>query len=149
MGQVAIHLPAISSDSKTAFAEDTSYWLNMWEDYINVFQSVVIHCWNEETEAITELDSIAEFTIKEGLITLFTISLTEGNRAFLKEHSVDPRGGLKWFTLFFQVNGEERLEVGHYGSEIVVYKVDEEQAEKFIALFPESSSSHYYEDYIE
>lgn len=149
MGQVAIHLSAISSDSKTAFAEDTSYWLSIWKDYINEFQSVVIHCWNEETEAIAELDSIAEYTTKEGLITLFTISLTEDNRAFFKEHSVDPRGGLKWFTLFFQVDGEERLEVGHYGSEIVVYNVDEAQAEKFIALFPETASSHYYEDYLE
>lgn len=149
MGQVTIQLPTISSSSKSSFSEDISYWSNLWNRYIHEFQDVIIHCWNEETEVIAKLDSIADLTQKEGLITLFTLSLTEDNRTFLKEHSVDPRGGLKWFTLFFQVDGEERLEVGHYGSEIVLYRVDEEQAEKFIAIFPETVSSQFYEDYKE
>lgn len=149
MGQVTIQLPTISSDSKSSFSQDISYWSNLWNGYIHEFQDVIIHCWNEETEVIAKLDSIADHTQKEGLITLFTLSLTEENRTFLKEHSVDPRGGLKWFTLFFQVNGEERLEVGHYGSEIVLYRVDEEQAEKFIALFLKTVSSHFYGDYTE
>ena len=33
--------------------------------------------------------------------------------------------------------GDEVLEIGHYGSEIILYKVDEEEAEKFSSLFPQ------------
>lgn len=149
MGQVTIQLPTISSDSKVGFSEDISYWLNLWDNYINEFQNVVIHCWNEETEAIEELNQITDISVKEGLITSFTLSLTEDTRTFLREHSADANGGLKWFTLFFQIDNENRLVIGHYGSEIVFFFVNKEHAEKFMSLFPETVSSQFYDDYIE
>ena len=65
---------------------------------------------------------------------------------YFRNNSIDPKGGLKWFTMFFNKDGDERLEIGHYGSEIILYKVDEEEAEKFISLFTSSAITHFYDE---
>ena len=65
---------------------------------------------------------------------------------YFRNNSIDPKGGLKWFMMFFNKDGDERLEIGHYGSEIILYKVDEEEAEKFISLFTSSATTHFYDE---
>ena len=46
--------------------------------------------------------------------------------------------------MFFKKDGEERLEIGQYGSENILYKVDEEEAEKFISIFSSSAVRNFY-----
>ena len=38
-----------------------------------------------------------------------TINLTDENQAYFRNYSVDPKGGLKWFTMFFQEDGDEQI----------------------------------------
>ena len=66
---------------------------------------------------------------------------------FLRDNSIDSKGGLKWFTMFFHEEGDEVMEIGHYGSEIILYKVNEEEADKFSSLFPQTSTIEYYEEH--
>ena len=47
--------------------------------------------------------------------------------------------------MFFQEDGVEQMEIGHYGSEIILYKVNEEEAEKFVEIFPKITDSEYHE----
>ena len=48
--------------------------------------------------------------------------------------------------MFFQKGGEQRLVIGHYGSENVLYHVDKEEADRFMSIFPSVVSSQYNED---
>ena len=72
----------------------------------------------------------------EGLVKVFTVTLNEENCTFLRNQSIDPNGGLKWFTLFFYKEDVQMLEIAQYGSEIVLYGVDEKEAEELQTLFP-------------
>ena len=54
---------------------------------------------------------------------------------FLRNQSIDPNGGLKWFTLFFYKEDIQMLEIAQYGSEIVLYGVDEKEAQNFKRCF--------------
>ncbi|QFF99770.1 hypothetical protein PB01_13480 [Psychrobacillus glaciei] len=146
MGNVVVKIETMSTEGKSSFPSDVNFWTNLLDNYTNEFQEVVIQCWNEEEHAINELSSRAASTTNEGLIKIFYINLNEENRVFLRNHSVDPNGGLKWFTMFFNVNGDERLEVSHYGSEIILYKADEEIAKQFISIFSSSITTHYYDE---
>ncbi|WP_144514001.1 hypothetical protein [Bacillus sp. FJAT-22090] len=146
LGSAVVTIEAMSTDSKSSFATDTSYWTELWDTYTRDFPEVIIHCWAEEQEAIEELSKRAVSVMNEGLVKVITVNLSEENRNFFRNHSIDPRGGLKWFTMFFNLNGDERLEIGHYGSEIIFDDVDEEDATKFISLFPASSNIHFSED---
>lgn len=143
MGHVFVQLQTISTNRKTGFAEDVSHWFTLWDLYTVNMDEVIIHCWEEEKKFIEELSPKAAFIKNEGLITIFTLNLTEENRSFLREHSVDQNGGLKWFTMFFQKDGEQRLVVSHYGSENVLYQADKEEAERFVSLFSSEVSATY------
>ncbi|WP_391202794.1 hypothetical protein [Psychrobacillus sp. L4] len=146
MGNVVVTIETMSTEEKSSFPSNVSFWTNLWDNYTNEFQEVVIQCWKEEEHAISELSSRAASTTNEGLIKIFSINLNEENRVFLRNYSIDPKGGLKWFTMFFNINGDERLEVSHYGSEIILYKADEEKAKQFISIFSSSITTHYYDE---
>lgn len=146
MGNVVVTIDTMSTEDKSSFPSNISFWTDLWDNYTNEFQEVIIQCWKEETEAIHELSAKAASTINEGLIKILTINLSDENRAYFRNHSEDPKGGLKWFTMFFNIDGDERLEVGHYGSEIILYKTDEEKAKKFISIFPSSITTHFYDE---
>lgn len=147
MGHVLVSLETTSTDEKTGFPVDLSFWGNLWDCYVVEFQEVIIHCWDEEKAAIEELSVKASNIKDEGLIQIFTLTLTEENRVFLRDNSIDSKGGLKWFTMFFHEEGDEVIEIGHYGSEIILYKVNEEEADKFSSLFPQTSTIEYYEEH--
>lgn len=136
----------MSIEGKSSFALDTSFWEDLWDNYTTTFQDVVIHCWKEEEEIIEELRPKAISILNEGLVKVITVNLNEENHTYFRNNSIDPKGGLKWFMMFFNKDGDERLEIGHYGSEVILYKVDEENAEKFISLFNSSATTHFYDE---
>lgn len=148
MGNIVVTLESMSTNEKSSFPSNTSYWVNFWDNYTNDYPEVVIHCWEEETDVIEELSTKAVSVLTEGLMKIITVNLNEENRLFFRNYSIDPKGGLKWFMMFFHIDGEERLEIGRYGSEIILYKVDQEEAEAFSAIFlPSAATSNYSEDY--
>lgn len=146
LGNVIVKTESMSVDGKSSFASDTSFWTNLWDLYTNKIDDVIIQSWKEEVEVIDELKPRAMSTINEGLIKVLTVNLNEENRTFFRNNSIDPKGGLKWFKMFLNEAGDERLEIGHYGSEIILYKVDEEEAEKFISIFTSSTTTSFYDE---
>lgn len=146
LGNVIVTTESMSIDGKSSFASDTSFWTNLWDLYTNEIDDVIIQSWKEEVAVIDELKPRSTSSINEGLVKVITINLNEENRTFFRNNSIDPKGGLKWFKMFFNKAGDERLEIGHYGSEIILYKVDEEEAEKFISIFASSASTSFYDE---
>ncbi|TQR14058.1 hypothetical protein FG382_10525 [Psychrobacillus lasiicapitis] len=136
----------MSIEGKSSFALDTSFWEDLWDNYTTTFHDVVIHCWKEEEEIIEELRPKAISILNEGLVKVMTVNLNEENHTYFRNNSIDPKGGLKWFMMFFNKDGDERLEIGHYGSEVILYKVDEVNAEKFVSLFNSSATTHFYDE---
>lgn len=146
MGNVTVTTESMSIEGKSSFATDTSFWTNLWDNYTNTFLDVVIHCWKEEEKVIDELRPKAVSSINEGLVKIMKVNLNEENWSYFRNNSIDPKGGLKWFRMFFNKDGDERLEIGHYGAEIILYKVDEEAAENFVTLFTPSAITHFYNE---
>ena len=58
VGNVVVTTEAMSVEGKSSFPIDTSFWEDLWDQYTNEFQEVVIHCWLEELEVLEELNSI-------------------------------------------------------------------------------------------
>ncbi len=74
--------------------------------------------------------------------------MNEENRNYLRNHSIDSNGGLKWFKLFCSKEDIQMLEISQYGSEIDLYGVDETEAEEFHTLFPENSKAEYFKEHL-
>jgi len=147
MKHIRIHLSTTKSDTKIAVPQGMMYWKELWDTYTVDFPSVEIHCWKEETKRVEELKPLAAHSTVQGLIVSFTITLDETNRAYLRGQSIDPDGGLKWFTLFFYKKGIQMLEIAQYGSEIVLYGVDKKEAAEFVKIFPDVAKSEYFKEH--
>jgi hypothetical protein len=149
VGQLVIKVESMSLEEKAVFPTDLSFWEDLWDQYTNEYSEVVIHCWAEEEEVVNELSEKSFEALNEGLMKVFTVNLNDENRLFFRNYSQDPIGGLKWFTMFFNTNGEEQLEIGQYGAEIIFSNVDEEKAEEIKAIFPISTEMEYHDDFEE
>lgn len=147
MKHIRIKLPTSKNDTKIAVPQGMRYWNELWDTYTEDFTSVEIHCWTVETERLGELKPLAAYSKVQGLIMTFTITLDERNWSYLRGQSIDPEGGLKWFTLYFYKNGIQMLEIAQYGSEIVLYGVDKKEADEFVKLFPDNTSSEYFKEH--
>lgn len=148
MKHIKIQLETTHSEHKTSLPTTTSYWQELWDTYTIDFSSVEIHCWKEEPKHMEELEKIASLIQDQNLIIAYTVTLNEENRAFLRNHSIDENGGLKWFTLLFYKETTQMLEIGQYGSEISLYGIDEKEAETFKAIFPENVESEYFKEHL-
>jgi hypothetical protein len=145
---ITVRLETGSSKHKTSFPTTTSYWQELWDTYTPNFVSVEIHCWKEEPKHAQELEKIASQIEDQNLIIAYTVTLNEENRAYLRDHSTDENGGLKWFTLIFYKETTQILEIGQYGSEISLYGIDKSEAEDFKSLFPENAESEYFKEHL-
>lgn len=148
MKHMRVRLETTSNKEKPVFPKSTSYWQELWDTYTTEFVSVEIHCWKEEENQIDELVPIASRNEDQNLVLSFLITLNEDNRNFLRNHSIDSKGGLKWFSLFFYKEATQMLEVGRYGSEIALYGVTEEEGEIFKEIFPEDAEAEYFKEHI-
>lgn len=148
MKHIRIHLKTSSTANKTSVPNDTSYWKKLWDSYTSEYASVEILCWQEEVHDIEELTRLSAHSVNQGLVKSFTITLDEENCNYLRNHSIDADGGLKWFTIFFYKEDIQMLEIAQYGSEIVLYGVNEKEAEEFEALFPEIENAEYFKEHL-
>jgi hypothetical protein len=148
MKHVRILLETTHTEKKSSVPIDTNYWEKLWDTYTSDFASVEIHSWLEETEQLAELSKIAANSSEQGLVKSFTITLNEENCNYLRNHSMDSNGGLKWFTIFFYKEDIQMLEIGQYGSEIVLYGVDKKEAAEFETLFPENANAEYFKEHL-
>ncbi|EPD54049.1 hypothetical protein HMPREF1210_00034 [Paenisporosarcina sp. HGH0030] len=148
MKHIRIHLKTSSTVNKTSVPNDTSYWKKLWDTYTSEYASVEIQCWQEEVHDIEELTKLSAHSVNQGLVKSFTITLNEKNCNYLRNHSIDADGGLKWFTIFFYKEDIQMLEIAQYGSEIVLYGVNEKEAEEFEALFPEIENAEYFKEHL-
>jgi len=145
---IRIHLETTHTEKKASIPIDTSYWGEMWDTYTTDFASVEIHCWKEEVDQIHELSNISAQSNDQGLVKSFTISLNNDNRTYLRNHSVDSNGGLKWFTLYFYKKDVQMLEIAMYGSEIVLYGVDNKEGDQFQELFSRIKHAEYFKEHL-
>ena len=148
MKHIRILMETTHTQNRSSVPKDVSYWEELWDTYTSDFASVEIHCWQEELHHIEELTKKAAHIVDQGLVKVFTVTLNEENCSFLRNHSKDDNGGLKWFTLFFYKDDIQMLEIAQYGSEIVLYGVDKKEAAKFEELFPNVKQSEYFKEHL-
>lgn len=148
MKHIRIHIKTSSNANRTSVPNDTSYWKKLWDTYTSEYASVEIQCWQEEVHDIEELTKLSAHSVSQGLVKSFTITLNEENCNYLRNHSIDADGGLKWFTIFFYKEDIQMLEIAQYGSEIVLYGVNEKEAEEFEAIFPEIENAEYFKEHL-
>ncbi len=148
MKHIRINLETTQTNHKSSVPLDVSYWEKLWDTYTTDFASIEIHCWKEENVHIQELSPIAAQLEDQGLVKSFTITLNNENRNYLRNHSIDENGGLKWFTVFFYKEGIQIIEIGQYGSEIAYFGIDKNEAEEFQRLFAQVKHAEYFEEHV-
>ncbi len=144
MGQIIVKTEAMSIEGKELYPVDTSFWEDLWDHFTSDLEEVVIHCLNEETEPMEELNQISYQTMNGYMHNELTITLTEDNRLYLRNSSIDlVVGGLKWNKMIFYKDGKVYLEINHYGSEITFYFVEKDMLEQVNFIFPITTEVEY------
>lgn len=139
---------SISTDEKTSFPVDTSFWKPLWSMLSKKAVAMEIHCWIEEVGVAKQLE---EKMVNKGQVpgteTLaFSVDLTDGMVAWMATESYDKRGGLRWFSIFlYDSFGESVGSIGHYGGEIVFYPENEEEKEEVKSFFKGEFVFHLFE----
>ncbi len=128
----------ISTEYKSGFPQDISFWQPLWEKFSWKATTMEIHCWAEEHEVQAQLGlRMKEIGQVRGTKTVaFKIELTEATIDWMSNESFDKRGGLKWFTIFlYDTLGNLLLIVGHYGGEVVFYPQKDAEIDEVRAFF--------------
>ena len=136
--QVYIAPQTISTEEKSGFPQDISFWQPLWEKFSWKAATMEIHCWTEEHEIQEQLGvRMMEIGQVRGTKTIaFKIELTEATIDWISNESFDTGGGLKWFSIFlYDALGELVLIVGHYGGEIVFYPEEDREIEEIRSFF--------------
>jgi hypothetical protein len=146
--QMYISPQTISTDEKSSFPVNTSFWEPIWSKFSKKAATMEIHCWNSENDVIDQLGEKMKNNGKvNGTETIsFTTDLTEEIIDWMRTQSYDARGGLKWFSIFlFDSIGERVAIIGHYGSEIIFYPENDNEIKEIKSFFDEEVTFHIYE----
>ena len=137
---VLLAIPSYSPDDsgfQCPVGETYTYWEKIISYFLTKADTVEIHCWKDEKTAIDELSHFEGKAVvaDEGDLCLFTEKKTPALSDFLIKNHVT-NGRLKWFTVNLISGGETVLHSGHWGTELAVYGLSEEDLAFITKIVP-------------
>lgn len=126
---VLLAIPSYSPDDsgfQSPIGETYDYWEKIISYFLTKADTVEIHCWKDEKASMNELSHFEEkAAADDGDLIIFTVKKTPALSEFLvKSHLKN--GRMKWFTVNLILRGETVLHSGHWGTELAVYGLSEE-----------------------
>ncbi|MGG4488092.1 hypothetical protein [Metabacillus idriensis] len=138
-----IQIPAAStleSDSAFRMPENYYYWTPLAAYYLKQSRLIEIHCWNDEIQAIDELEELGVFKVEaEQNMTIFKGELSVETADFLLNHFLDGEGKFKWFSVFADHFSSE-----HWATEIIVEAADEKEIARISSVTPAETQIHQF-----
>jgi hypothetical protein len=145
---IAIFIPIHSLDDSRFPRPDKGnydYWALLMGYFLMKSDTIEIHCWTDENEAINELYSleIAGFELTESelehIVEFKAVVTTEVMDIVLKHH-VNQKGKLKWFTVNLDSESNSLFHSGHWGTELVAFQVNDVDIEYIKSVVPKGTT---------
>lgn len=137
---VLLAIPSYSPDDsgfQSPVGETYTYWEKIISYFLTKADTVEIHCWKNEKTAIDELRNFEGKAVvaDDGDLVIFSVKKTPALSEFLIKNHVT-NGRLKWFTVNLISSGETVLHSGHWGTELAVYGLSEEDLAFITKIVP-------------
>lgn len=120
--EVQFTIPWFTYDEKSTFPlpENYHYWVPLIQNYLNKTELIEIHCWNEEKEILTEINSLFDTASNvETNLTIFKFSKNRKIEDYLTQH-YEMGKKFKWFTVNFYKGSNVIFHSGHWATEFVI-----------------------------
>jgi hypothetical protein len=102
------------------------------ERFMENCESLEVHCWEDETDAIRELAAVSDqVDVDGGNPTIIRTKCTREVKDLILNRGLNEKNQYKWFTVFFKRGGEIYFSAEHWGSSAYIPNVGEEDI-KFI-----------------
>jgi hypothetical protein len=135
-----------SEEVDTAFPlpDDYEYWRPLASHFLAKTNTIEIHCWNEEQEAIMEIQSVPNCSVHVGdNMTILEFSNVPNLSDFLL-NNYEKENRFKWFTVNLIRHGEIIFHSGHWATEIAVTAENAEEAAWIQSVTPENTEFVFY-----
>ncbi|WP_423410092.1 hypothetical protein AABM38_09190 [Heyndrickxia sp. MSNUG] len=120
--EVQFTVPWFTFDENPTYPlpENYNYWVPLTQYYLKKTNLIEIHCWNEEKEILTEINSLFGAVINvETNLTIFKFSKNRKIEDYLtQQYKVAEK--FKWFTVNFYSGSNVIFHSGHWATEFVV-----------------------------
>lgn len=135
-----------SEEEDTTFPlpDDYKYWRPLVSHFLKKADSIEFHCWNEEQEAIKEIQSIVNCSVHAGdNMTLFQFSNVQNIQDFLlNKYEIENK--FKWFTVNLIRYGEIIFHSGHWATEFAVNAESAEETAWIQSVTPTNTEFLFY-----
>jgi hypothetical protein len=135
-----------SEEGPSAFPlpDDYEYWRALVPHFLNKTDSIEIHCWNEEQEAIKEIQSELDCSVHVGdNMTIFKGSNVQTLPDILL-NKYEMKNKFKWFTVNLIRHGEIIFHSGHWATEFAVTAENAEEAAWVQSVTPKDTEFFFY-----
>lgn len=108
--------------------ENYDYWVPLLNYFLAKSDTIEVHCWNEETESIEEINSLHKEeieTVKKENLTIFKGKNKAALSDFLLYNTMNKNGEFKWFTVNLNKDLVSVFHSGHWATEFFVPNVTE------------------------
>lgn len=135
---------SIEEDTVFPLPDDYEYWRPLVSHFLNKTDTVEIHCWNEEKEAIKEIKSVPNCSVLVGdNMTIFKFTNVQNLPDFLL-NKYEMVNKFKWFTVNFIHHGEIIFHSGHWATEFAVTAGNDEEAAWIQSVTPKNTEFFFY-----
>lgn len=133
---IIMHFPLNTEQNSSL--EPNSFWRQIMKYFLQKADSIEIHCWNEETTTIEEIKS--QFYLDTDIIQEDKLTIFHGkNTAAFTQYISNKAGALKWFTVNLMNGKTMVLHSSHWGTEIFVPNVTEQEISFIKSVSPKDA----------
>ncbi|GAM14960.1 hypothetical protein [Mesobacillus selenatarsenatis] len=131
-------------DTTFPLPDDYEYWRPLVKHFLERTDTVEIHCWNEEQEAIQGIQSVLNSSVQVGShMTIIEIS-NDKNVQDILLNKYKKNNRFKWFTVNLMFHGEVIFHSGHWATEFAFTARNTEEALWIQGVTPRNTDFFFY-----
>jgi len=144
---VVFHIPSYTTDKELKplpLNDNYDYWGLVIKDFLLKSNIIEIQCWNDETDLIEEMKSLFTESRQEENLFIVKGKVTSTIEEYLTNKYLNKKGKFKWFTINFYDDNEIVFQSGHWGTEIFIPNILEEEVSFYSNLIPRDTDLFIY-----
>ena len=139
-------VPTFSLDESDGFpmTDNYDYWIPLMECFLKGSDTIEIHSWYDEKQAIEEiiyLSNLTEIPMEQKL-TRYKGNLTPKIIDYILRNNITTNGRLKWFSIFLSKDGQSIFSSEHWGTEFFAHFVNKNDISFIKSVMPKDTNFH-------
>ncbi|WP_346234559.1 hypothetical protein MKY04_13040 [Lysinibacillus telephonicus] len=125
------------------------YWFFLIDYFIKFADFIEFHIWNEEVEIIEELSlktDLEKGSLHPIEMVCFQGEVNQQLMNFILNESLNELGEIKWFSIFLKKKDYTFFESSHWGSEIYIEDLNEQEITLIKSKMPANASFHHFNE---